>query len=260
MSILSHLDDPLMSINRSLPSAMPMTVISPFMQDPTRLMPEPMKHGRPHETTLDWFATAERVGRTIDLDASAHAHGAMLRRRGVPSATNLLCLAFLYGPARMPLRLIAERAAATGIAKVSEPALLRRLMNATPWLEHLADTLIVQQLDRIGGANGRGAEVVKLRSSMPLTGGPFASMPLYDHRVRMANAAKRFIIDFEPWPLDLFSDAQVHWLLCVRWTYVASSLKEGPLARIDSDPNPATLLETSRQMAQMIAAAVSRDN
>ncbi len=248
-----------MSINRSLPSDVPMAVITPFMPDPSRLIPEPVRSGRPHETTLDWFATAERIGRSVDLDASAHADGAMLRRRGVPSATNLLCLAFLYGPGRMPLRLIAERAAALGIAKVSEPALLRRLMNATPWLQHLADIVIMQQLDRIGGHAGGSAEILQLRSAVPAFGGPFAALPFYDHRARMAAAAKAFILDFEPWPENLFSDAQVHWLLCVRWTFVASSMKEGPMARIDEEPAPVTLLETSRKMAQLIAAAVSRE-
>lgn len=232
---------------------------------------------RSHEATLDWFALAEQVGQFIDLDTSAHALGAMVRRRGVPAATNLLCLAFLYGPGRMPLRLIAERAGAVGIAHVSEPALLRRLHNASTWLEHLAETLISQQLDRNTAAVPDLHTAPGLRASPHARPAPQQSEPSLAERLQLlsgagmqaqqtqarrvlqAAVAKKFILDFVPWPTDLFDDAQVHWLLCVRWTFVSSTLKEGPVTRVDSDPAPASSLERTRTMAHLIAACIPRD-
>ncbi len=217
---------------------------------------------RSHEATLDWFAAAERVGHLADLDASAHSHGAMLRRRGVPSATNLLCLAFLYGPGRMPLRLIAERADLLGIAHVSEPALLRRLLNAGDWLDHLADELILQHLDQLAALNDNPTPYsARMSTAAPMMMmNNFNTPTLRDERAMQADMAKRFILDFVPWPTDLYTDAQVHWLLCARWTFVASTIKDGPLSRIETDSQPASSLERTRLLAHLIASVISRED
>ena len=245
-----------MSVSRDYRSVFLPPVRHSFLGDSTGHAPLQGITSRSHEAALDWLSIADRVGQFVELDASAHAMGAMVRRRGVPAATNLLCLAFLYGPGRMPLRLIAERAEASGIARVSEPALLRRLCNARTWLAHLADTLIEQQLAQLGAPPPSSNPSSWATRLLPALSSPHT--PPLAHQVRLARS---FILDFEPWPSDTYVDAQIHWLLCVRWTFVSSTIKDGPVARAHADPQPpVSTLENTRQLAHLIAAVVSRDD
>jgi hypothetical protein len=214
---------------------------------------------RPRDVTTEWLAVADRVAQHVDLDSTAHAQGAMVRRRGVPSATNLLCLAFLYGPGRMPLRLIVERAASLGIANVSEPALLRRLLNASPWLEHLADTLIIDRLDEIAEAD-HPTRPSRLGTFTPRPIETAMSQPLHERRTRQIDAAKTFFLDFHPWPDSLYSDSQIHWLMCVRWMFVTATIKDGPITRGDTDLKPTSALERSRLMAHLVNALVAPED
>jgi hypothetical protein len=203
---------------------------------------------RAHDITLDWFAVADRIGQHVDLDATAYANGAMVRRRGVPSATNLLCLALLYGPGRMPLRLIAERSAALGIAQVSEPALLRRLLNAAPWLEHLADAMIIDRLDEMDEADrNAGAEPP---TPMHRSAEMLLSQASHERRNHQISAAKGFFVDFTPWPEHLFSDSQIQWLMSTRWLFVTATIKDGPFSA----------LERSRMMAHLVNALASPED
>ena len=248
-----------MSVSRDYRSVFSPPIRSSFLGDSAGNGPLQGITSRSHEAALDWLSVADRVGHFVDLDASAHAMGAMVRRRGVPAATNLLCLAFLYGPGRMPLRLIAERAEASGIARVSEPALLRRLCNARTWLAYLADNLIGLQLANLGAPSvappSPHSPAWAARPLPPLDGSP---VPPLTHQVRLARG---FILDFEPWPNETYVDAQIHWLLCVRWTFVSSTIKDGPVARAHPEPQlPVSTLEQTRQLAHLIAAVVSRDD
>jgi uncharacterized membrane protein len=52
----------------------------------------------------------------LDLDVSVRTHKALLRKRGVRSAADLLHLALLYGPGRLSLRSVASHAIEAGIA------------------------------------------------------------------------------------------------------------------------------------------------
>jgi hypothetical protein len=198
---------------------------------------------------MDWFAVADRIGQHVDLDATAYTKGAMVRRRGVPSATNLLCLALLYGPGRMPLRLIAERSAALGIAQVSEPALLRRLLNAAPWLEFLADAMIIDRLDDL--ADGGYGATSRRNADMML------SQASHERRQRQIAGAKSFFIDFYPWPDALYTDDQIQWLMCTRWLFVTATIKDGPISRAEMGDKPTSALEHSRQMAHLVGALAS---
>lgn len=204
---------------------------------------------RAYESTMDWFAVADRIGQHVDLDATAYANGAMVRRRGVPSATNLLCLALLYGPGRMPLRLIAERSAALGIAQVSEPALLRRLLNAAPWLEFLADAMIIDRLDELAD-DGRDA-------APPRPADIMLSQTSHERRQRQIAGAKSFFLDFYPWPDALYTDDQIQWLMSTRWLFVTATIKDGPINRAELDARPTSGLEHSRQMAHLVGALAS---
>jgi hypothetical protein len=228
-----------MSVTREIPGSFELIRV------PSLLPKQAFAHrATPHlgtrDTAAEWLAIAERVAQRVELDASAHAHGAMLRRRGVPTATRLLCLALLSGPGRMPLRLITEQAHHSDIAHVSEPALLRRLTNAAPWLAHLADTMMRNELTRQGE---------------PETSSKRLPQPVIDrhHSQREAELARAFILDFQPWPVDAFTERQVHWLLCVRWNYVAATLRDGAGHRAPAEAQ-ASPMELTRRWAHLIVA------
>lgn len=72
-----------------------------------------------------------------DLEASAFETGAIRRRRAVNEAAVLLRLALAYGFCGLSLRQTAAWAQFSGIADLSDVALLKRLRNAAPWLSHL---------------------------------------------------------------------------------------------------------------------------
>jgi hypothetical protein len=245
-----------MSVTRSYSSAA-LPANPAFLRNPSGAQIE-LPRLRAHEVTLDWFAVADRIGQHVDLDATAYANGAMVRRRGVPSAVNLLCLALLYGPGRMPLRLIAERSAALGIANVSEPALLRRLLNAAPWLEFLADALIIDRLDELAEAD-RSASGQFPAASHRSTDILLSQMS-HERRNRQIAASKDFFLDFSPWPDELFSDSQIHWLMSTRWLFVTATIKDGPITRSEVDGKPFNALERSRLMAHLVNALASPED
>ncbi len=197
--------------------------------------------GRGHAVTMEWLAVAERVAQVVDLDVTAHAKGAMLRRRGVPAATNLLALVLMYGPGGMSLRQVADRAASADIAHVSEPALLRRLLNASAWLELVVDQLLIERLLTLSGDSladdGMG---LNLRS-----------YAVWQHA---AQSAKHFLVDFIPWSDDSFNEAQEHWLLCARWNFVASTIQDGPMFRSEPTGVAPSTLERMRMLAHLLVA------
>ncbi len=55
-----------------------------------------------------WPSVVGHISFLIDLEASARTHKALLRRRGVRSAADLLHLALLYGPGGLSLRGVAR--------------------------------------------------------------------------------------------------------------------------------------------------------
>jgi len=91
----------------------------------------------------------------LPLDESARQYGALSRRREVDSASTLLRLALAYGFCGLSLRQAAAWAQASGIAVLSDVALLKRLRNAAPWLGYLffaklAETAALPQLNPLG--------------------------------------------------------------------------------------------------------------
>jgi hypothetical protein len=95
-----------------------------------------------------WPSIVGHLSSVMDLTASARAHRALLRRRGVRSAADLLHLALLYGPGGLSLRGVASFAAEAGIADLCDVSLLARLRNAG---DFLADVL-AQVIAGPGGA------------------------------------------------------------------------------------------------------------
>jgi hypothetical protein len=150
----------------------------------------------------DWLAVAEAVGQEVELDHSAHASGALLRRRGVTQARHLLCLALLHGPGRMPLRRIVSSAARHGLGQLTEPALFRRLSRCDVWLGVVAHGLLRQRLAGLAGSPRTAAS-----------------------QDAQADAGLAFITAFTPWPIAMFNEAQIHLLLCLRWTAISTRLR-----------------------------------
>lgn len=69
-----------------------------------------------------------------ELDRTAREMGAMLRKRGVPSASALLRLCLAYGFCGLTLRQTAAWAQVAKVAEVSNVALLKRVRAAGDWL------------------------------------------------------------------------------------------------------------------------------
>src|ERR671917_1834326 len=89
-----------------------------------------------------WPDLVAAVSAVIDLDATARASGALLRRRGIRSAATLLRLALAYGPGGLSLRAAAAWAGASGVADLSDTAVMKRLRRAAPWLGEVAGALL----------------------------------------------------------------------------------------------------------------------
>ena len=73
-----------------------------------------------------WPSIVSHVSSLVDLEASARSHRALLRKRGVRSAADLLHLALLYGPGGLSLRGVASFATDAGIADLCDVSLLGR--------------------------------------------------------------------------------------------------------------------------------------
>lgn len=72
-----------------------------------------------------------------DLAASAAEQRALVRKRQIRSAGDLLRLALLYSACDYSLKASGARAAALGMAQLSAPAVLQRLRKAADWLGYL---------------------------------------------------------------------------------------------------------------------------
>ena len=115
-----------------------------------------------------WSNVVSHVSSVVDLDASARAHRALLRRRGVRRAGDLLHLALLYGPGGLSLRAAAGFATEAGIADVCDVSLLNRLRNAG---DFLADVLACLM------AHARGEAAADRQVHLSLVDGSTVSVP-----------------------------------------------------------------------------------
>lgn len=91
-----------------------------------------------------------RLGGEDALRASAREHKAFVRPRGIKSPVDLLRLALMYGPGGHSLRSLAAMAAASGVADVSNVAVLGRLKAAADWLQALCEERLADVSRSIG--------------------------------------------------------------------------------------------------------------
>ena len=84
-----------------------------------------------------------------DLETSASAMGALVRRRGIRRAIDLLRIILAYSICDWSLRLVGAWCVLMGIANVSDVALLNRLRNSVHWLGHLIVRLLQRRQLRL---------------------------------------------------------------------------------------------------------------
>lgn len=93
-----------------------------------------------------WKELLSRIGSTVDLEATAKASGALVRRREIKSAEDLLRLALAYGPCGMSLRTVSSWAQTIGLAELSDVAALKRLQASADWLQTIVGELLACRL------------------------------------------------------------------------------------------------------------------
>src|SRR5512138_761415 len=93
-----------------------------------------------------WKQLLSRLGSPEELEASAKASGALVRRREIKSAEDLLRLALAYGPCGMSLRGTAAWAQTVRLGELSDVATLKRLRGCANWLEKLVGKLLERRL------------------------------------------------------------------------------------------------------------------
>lgn len=108
----------------------------------------------------DWQALISRLSQSLDLDATARATGALVRRRNVADAATLLRLALAYGPGAMSLRSAAAWAGVNDVASLSDVALLKRLRGAADWLGDIAGALLQNACAKSAAPTGRRLRIV----------------------------------------------------------------------------------------------------
>jgi hypothetical protein len=104
---------------------------------------------------VGWKQLLGRFGPLSELEASAKATGALVRRREIKSAEDLLRLALAYGPCGMSLRGVAAWAQTMGLGELSDVAALKRLRSSAGWLEQLVGGLLTRRLSSQPLAGGR---------------------------------------------------------------------------------------------------------
>lgn len=93
-----------------------------------------------------WKRLLSRLGSAEDLEATAKASGALVRRREIKTASDLLRLALAYGPCGMSLRTAAAWAWTMGLGDLSDVAVLNRLRACANWLQEIVGGLLARRL------------------------------------------------------------------------------------------------------------------
>ena len=101
-----------------------------------------MQPAPPLSLDAQWPDLVAAVSGTIDLDATARTSGALVRRREIRSADALLRLALAYGSGGLSLRAAAAWAGVSGLADLSDTAVMNRLRKASTWLGEIAGALL----------------------------------------------------------------------------------------------------------------------
>jgi Transposase DDE domain len=107
-----------------------------------------------------WEGLLSRIGSAEDLEATAKSSGALVRRREIKNAADLLRLALAYGPCGMSLRAVAAWAHTMRLGDLSDVAVLKRLRGCGPWLQEIVGGLLARRLSCQSVAQGRVVRLV----------------------------------------------------------------------------------------------------
>src|SRR5271168_53800 len=99
-------------------------------------------------TEEEWSSLLGFVSEAIDLETSARASGALIRRRRIGSARDLLRLCLVWGPGGQSLNDTALWAGLEGVADLSKTALLYRMRDSAEWLARISAALLTRRWDR----------------------------------------------------------------------------------------------------------------
>ncbi len=102
-----------------------------------------MQPASPLLLDAQWSDLTASVSTAIGLEATARTSGALVRRRGIRSAETLLRLALACGPGGLSLRRAAAWAGVSGLANLSDTAVMNRLRRAAGWLGEVAGALML---------------------------------------------------------------------------------------------------------------------
>lgn len=92
--------------------------------------------------TDQWSATLQALPPSLDLETTAQETRALLRRRAVRRAVDLLRLVLAYAVCDWSLRLVGAWATLMGIAALSDVAVLKRLQHCRQWLGRIVVDLL----------------------------------------------------------------------------------------------------------------------
>jgi hypothetical protein len=115
-----------------------------------------------------WESLLSRLGPLEELEASAKASGALVRRREIKSAGDLLRLALAYGPCGMSLRTVAAWAATIGLGELSDVAAMKRLQASADWLQGMVGDLLARRLSCSAAAASSG-RIIRLIDSTTIS-------------------------------------------------------------------------------------------
>jgi hypothetical protein len=110
-------------------------------------------------SNADWLRTVDRLGGAELLEEEARAFGAFQKARKIECAVDQLRLVLAYCWSAWGLRLTAAWAEATGLASLSNVALLKRLRNSVDWLEQLVSRSLGTGAREAGLAAAKGRPV-----------------------------------------------------------------------------------------------------
>ncbi|PDT43848.1 IS4 family transposase [Sinorhizobium fredii] len=121
---------------------------------------------------LDWGELVGRLGSAAELEASAREAGALLRKRQVAGAVDLLRLCFAYVLGRFSLRTLAAWAEQRGLASMSDVAMLKRLKASADWVGSLVSLLLAERCpEAVAGLPG-GLRMMAVDATVVAPPGP----------------------------------------------------------------------------------------
>lgn len=121
---------------------------------------------------LDWDELVGRLGSAEELEASAREAGALLRKRQVAGAADLLRLCFAYVLGRLSLRTLAAWAEQRALASMSDVAMLKRLKASADWVGGLVSELLAERCpEAVAGLSG-GLRLLAVDATVVAPPGP----------------------------------------------------------------------------------------